>query len=275
MSVATCSASKKSTPLPTVHKLWVRQIRRALGSQHNSRSSCHSTDGLSSAGAPAIAMAVLAALLGIYKSVKDWIEFGNSAVRVGRVAGQKFRSSTTSQQRAMGRLFVFSVLTVAFSYMVAVIVVAVVQQIKLDPNAVFSVHDIVDRVAVTPWSPAAVWTVVGEVVGIGLLGIACMGDLQGLRKLVTGLGRVVCVVTWLVGSMLAVDAAMMGLGLLLSRIPTNSGPTDAPPVPLLVTVTVTALLSLVLARLLPRIQVASTEAFGSARAPRGRILTAP
>jgi hypothetical protein len=227
------------------------------------------------AGAPAIAMAVLAALLGIYKSVKDWIEFGNSAVRVGRVAGQKFRSSTTSQQRAMGRLFVFSVLTVAFSYIVAVIVVAVVQQIKLDPNAVFSVHDIVDRVAVTPWSPAAVWTVVGEVVGIGLLGIACMGDLQGLRKLVTGLGRVVCVVTWLVGSMLAVDAAMMGLGLLLSRIPTNSGPTDAPPVPLLVTVTVTALLSLVLARLLPRIQVASTGAFGSARAPRGRILTAP
>jgi hypothetical protein len=211
------------------------------------------------AGVPAIVMAVAAALLGIYKSVKDWIRFGKSIVGVGPVARKKFQSWTTSQQRAMTRLIVFSVLMVAFSYMVAVIIDTAAKE---NSNLAFSVQDVVNRVGVTPWPPAAVWTIVIEVVGIGLLGIACIADLRGLRKFVTTLGGVVWIATWLLGLALGLATVMMCLGLLLNAAPPhNSVPGGVPPVPLVVTVAVTGLLSLVLAQLLPRVRVASADAF--------------
>lgn len=211
------------------------------------------------AGVPAIVMAVAAALLGIYKSVQAWIGFGRSSALAAGVAGRKLRSWTTSQQRAMVWLIVFSVLAVAFSYMLAVIIDAAARLIAANPNTVPSIKDVVDSVGVTPWPRAAVWTVVGEVSGISVLGIACIADLRGVRKFVTALGGVVWLAAWVFGSGLACAAIMMCLGLLLEI--GNPHPSDPVPVPLLVTSAVTGLLALVLAKLLPRVRAASAGAF--------------
>ena len=152
-------------------------------------------------------------------------------------------------------LIVFSVLAVAFSYMLAVIIDAVARLIAANPNTVPSIKDVVDSVGVTPWPCAAVWAVVGEVSGISVLGIACIADLRGVRKFVTALGGVVWLAAWVFGGGLACAAIMMCLGLLLAH------PSDPVPVPLLVTSAVTGLLALVLARLLPRVRAASAGAF--------------
>lgn len=215
------------------------------------------------AGVPAIVMAVAAALLGIYKSVKSWIEFGKSSVVAAGVAGRKLGSWTTRQQRAMVRLLVFSVLAVAFSYMLAVIFDATIRMIAANPKAFFSMKDVVHRIGVTPWPTAAIWTVVGEVFGISVLGIACLADLRGVQKFVTALGGVLWIAAWLVGGFLAFDAGMMCLALLISRAPSDAASSNVPPVPFVVTIVVTSLLGLALARLLPRVRAASTDAFGS------------
>jgi hypothetical protein len=212
------------------------------------------------AGVPAIVMAVAVALLGIYKSIQSWIGFGKSTVLATNIARAKFRSWTTGQQRAVVRLVVFSVLAVALSYMLAVIVNAVIQLIAVNPNAVFSMKGVVDRVGITPWPLAAVWTVIGGVFGIGALGLACIADLRGVQKFVTSMGGVVWIAAWLVGLGLAADAVMMCLGLLLNAA-SHSSLSDSPPLPLLVTVAVTGVLSLALAQLLPRLRAATAEAF--------------
>jgi hypothetical protein len=208
------------------------------------------------AGVPAIVMAVAAALLAIYKSVTSWIEFGKSTIRAAGIAGGKLRSWTTRQQRAMVRLLVFSVLTVAFSYMLAVIIDFEIRIWVANPNAVFSMKDVVDRVGVTPWPLAAVWTVVGMVFGISLLGIAYIADLQGVATFVTALGAVAWIAAWLVGILLALEATG---GFLMDLL--SADRSDAPPVRYVVTVALTGLLGLVLARLLPRVDDATADAF--------------
>jgi len=136
------------------------------------------------AGVPAVLMAVAAALLGIYKSVKSWIEFGKSTIQAAGVAEGKLRSWTTRQQRAMVRLLVFSVLAVAFSYMLAVIIDVEIRILVANPNTVFSMKDVVDRVGVTPWPLPAVWAVVGAVSAISVLGIAYIADLRSVATFV-------------------------------------------------------------------------------------------
>lgn len=87
------------------------------------------------AGAPAIVMAIAASLLVIYKNAKSWIEFWKSTARAGRVTGQKLASWTPLQQRAMVRFFIYSVLSVALSYMLAVIFDAAIRMIAANPTA--------------------------------------------------------------------------------------------------------------------------------------------
>jgi len=208
------------------------------------------------AGVPAIVMAVAAALLALYKSMKSWIEFGNSTIRAARVAGGKLRSWTPPLQRAMVRLLVFSVLAVAFSYMLAVILDLEIRIWVANPNAVLSMKEVVDRVVVTPWPLAAVWTVVGEVFGITMLGIAYIADLRGVATFVTAWGAVVWIAAWLVGSVLALEA--IG-GFVMNLF--SADRSDAPPLRYVVTVAATGLLGLVLARLLPKVDDASAGPF--------------
>jgi hypothetical protein len=216
------------------------------------------------AGVPAILMAVVAALLGIYKSVRSWVGFGKSTARAAVVAGRKLKSWTPPQQQAMVRFLVFSALAVALSYMLAVIIDAAVRLIAANPNKIFSIKDVVDHVSVTPWPPAAVWTVVGEIFGIGVLGIACIANLEGVQQLVTALGSVVWIAAWLAGIFLVADAILMCLGLLLEIH--NPHPAAPVPVPFLVTCAVTGLVALVLAQLLPRVYTASADAFAPSSA---------
>src|SRR5579862_8093479 len=98
------------------------------------------------AGLPAVVMAVAAALLGLYKSVQSWIALGKSTAEAGRQTRSKVNSWTTSQQRALVRWIVFSILAVAFSYMLAVIIDAVVRLISAHPNSVYSLKDLMNRV---------------------------------------------------------------------------------------------------------------------------------
>jgi hypothetical protein len=210
------------------------------------------------AGVPAIVMAVAVALLGIYKSVKSWIEFGKSTIHAAGVAGGKLRSWTTRQQRALVRLLVFSVLAVVFSYMLAVIIDVEIRMWVANPNAVFSMKDVMDRVDVTPWPVAAVWTVVGVVFGISVLGIAYIADLQGVATFVTALGAVVWIAAWLVGSVMALEA--IG-GFLMDLF--SADRSDAPPLRYVVTVAATGLLGILLARLLPKVDDAGADAFAT------------
>ena len=107
------------------------------------------------AGVPAAVMAVATALLGSIKAAQAWLGLGKSVARGARVAGQKVGAWTTRQQRAMVRFVVFSVLAVAFSYILAVIIDALARIIAAaPPNTVPTMKEVVDRVSVTP---AAGW----------------------------------------------------------------------------------------------------------------------
>jgi hypothetical protein len=209
------------------------------------------------AGVPAVAVAVVVALLGLYQSAKGWAGLTGSAVRGYQTAAQKIEEMTSERQRAAGRLAVWSVLAVGFSYMLAVIVDALVQTAETDgANALMSSTVVEHSVVATQWSPAAVWTMIIGVAGIGLLGIACIADLTGLRKLISFLGGLACTVAWVGGAGMGIDAligfAIRGLG---SQNP--------PPISLLVTQVTTALLLLALGLLLPKIRRASGIAFSA------------
>jgi hypothetical protein len=208
------------------------------------------------AGVPAVAVAVVVGVLGLYQSAKGWVDFAGAIAQGGKAGRDRFRDVTSERQRAAARLGACSVLAVGFSYMLAVIINAVVQVGEVNPNALFSAKVVENAVVVTQWSPAAVWTVIVGVVGIGLLGIACIADLIGLRKLISFLGGLACAVAWVAGVLLGADAI---IGFALRGLSSQ----DPPPMSLLVTEVITAVLLLVLGLLLPKIRRASGVAFNS------------
>jgi hypothetical protein len=229
------------------------------------------------AGAPAIGVAVVVALLAFYNAVKSWIEFGRSAADAATNVRRKAFDWTTAQQRAIARLVLMSVLTVTFSYMLAEIIDIVAQMCEKNTSGSFTFSYFQDTaVAVTPWPPAVVWTVVLEVAGIGLLGITSMAELDGLRKLITFLGGVLCAAAWLAGVALGLITALNALDVLLGSYPAGADNSpNVPPVPLVVTATITAALCLALARFLPRLKEASAEAFGSGGSAAGYPYSSP
>ena len=160
------------------------------------------------------------------------------------------------RQRAAWRLAVCSVLAVAFAYALAVIIDGVVQVAEVNPNALLSSKVVENAVVVTEWSPVSAWTAILGVAGITLLGIACIGDMIGLRKLISFLGGLACVVAWLAGMGLGIDA-LIGFAVRGSQNP--------PPMSLLVTEVITALLFLALGWLLPKVSSASRIAFNARR----------
>ena len=52
----------------------------------------------------------------------------------------------------------------------------------------------------------SVWTAISGVAGIALFGIACIGDMVGLRKLISFLGGLACAAAWIIGAGLRIDA---------------------------------------------------------------------
>jgi len=210
------------------------------------------------AGLPAAVVAVVVAVLGLYQSIKGWSDFTKSAVSGYRAAILKGRNITSVRQRAVLRLAICSVLAVGFSYMLAVIVNALVQTAETDgANALFSSKVVAHAIVITQWPPVAVWTVIIGAAGIGLLGIACIADMTGLRKLMSFLGGLTCVLAWLAGIMMGIDA-LIGFALL------GLGSQNPPPRSLLVTQVITAVLCLAVGWLLPKIRKASGVAFNSA-----------
>jgi len=207
------------------------------------------------AGVPALGVAVVVGLLGLYQSAKGWADLAGSTVHGFQRGRRKLQDITGERQRAAWLLVAWSVLAVGFSYMLAVIINALVQTAEADgPNALFSAKVVEHAVVVTQWSPAAIWTVIFGVAGISLLGIACIADLIGLRKLISLLGGVACAVAWVAGVGLGVDA-IIGFVVRSSQNP--------PPMSLLVTEVITAVLCLALGFLLPKIRKASGIAFNS------------
>ncbi len=212
------------------------------------------------AGVPAIAIVVVTAVLATINSVKSWIEFGQAAARGTALAGQTFRSWTTDRQRAVMRLLLQSLLAVAFSYMLAVVLNAGIRLVMADPKNVFSLQEFENTVGVAAWPLAAVWTVVGEIVAVVLLALAYMADLRGVQRLVKTAGVLVLIVVWIVFLWLGVAAVCMWLGTLLDAA-FPSGTSDPVPIPLAITSTITAVLAGVLILVVPRIPTTSKDAF--------------
>ena len=122
----------------------------------------------------------------------------------------------------------FSLVTVYFSYMLAVIGYAAVLMIKADPQHVFTPGQLADHVSVALWSPVAVWVVVWVAA---------------------------CIIVFFLGA----SAICMCLGLLL-QIGSPPSANDVP-VPLLFDTGITAVIALVVAMAVPRIASASAKAF--------------
>lgn len=204
------------------------------------------------AGVPAGIVAVVVGVLPIYQSLKGWKDFADGTTKWARLTRQKGLEVTTARQRAAWGLGACSVLAVAFAYVLAVIIYGVVQVAEVNPNALFSSKVVVTAVVVTEWSPVSVWTAILGVAGIFLFGIACLGDMVGLRKFISFLGGLVCVGAWVIGLGLGVDA-LIGFAVLKSSTP--------PPMSLLITEVITALLFLALGWLLPKVSSAGRIAF--------------
>lgn len=211
------------------------------------------------AGVPAIAIVVITIALGVINSIKGWIQFGRAAARGTAVTRETFRHWTTDRQRAVMRLLLQSLLAVAFSYMLAVVLNAGIRLVMQDPKNAFSLHEFENTVDVAAWPPAAVWTVVGEIVAIILLALAYMADLRGVQRLVKTGGVLGLIVVWIVFLWLGVAAVCMWLGALLDASSPHSS--DPVPIPLAITSTITAALAGVLILVVPRIPTASKDAF--------------
>lgn len=208
------------------------------------------------AGVPAGIVIVVVGVLALYQSAKGWKDLADGTAKFARSARDLGLDVTTVRQRAAWRLAVCSVLAVAVAYALAVIIYGVVQVAEVNPNALVSSNVVENAVVVTEWSPMSVWTAILGVVGIALLGIACIGDMVGLRKLISFLGGIICAVARLAGVGLGVDA-LIGFAV--------RGSQDPPPMSLLVTEVITALLFLVLGWLLPKVSSASRIAFNARR----------
>src|ERR1700761_4550281 len=168
------------------------------------------------------------ALLASYKAVMAWIGLGKATVRMTVVAGGKFRAWTSEQLRALMAVGFFSLVTVYFSSMLAVIGYAAVLMIKADPQHVFTPGQLADHVSVALWPPVAVWVVVWVAA---------------------------CIIVFFLGA----SAICMCLGLLL-QIGSPPSANDVP-APLLFDTGITAVIALVVAMAVPRIASASAKAF--------------
>jgi len=209
------------------------------------------------AGVPAgIVVVVVVGVLALYQSAKGWKDLADGTSRWARRAKAKGMDITTVRQRAAWRLAIFSVLAVAVAYALAVIIYGVVQVAEVNPNALFSSKIVENAVVVTEWSPVSVWTAIFGVAGIALLGIACIGDMVGLRRLISFLGGFLCVAAWVIGILLGADA-LIGFAVLGSSTP--------PPMDLLITEVITALLFVALGWFLPKVSSASRIAFNASR----------
>lgn len=213
------------------------------------------------AGLPAIAVAVITAILAAINSVKGWIQFGHAAKRGTSLAGQTFRTWTTNRQRAMMRSLWQSLLAVAFSYMLAVVLNAGIQLAIANGKQGFSLKEFESEVGIAAWPPAAVWTVVGGIVAITTLALAHMTDLVGVQRLVKTAGVLALIVVWIVFLWLGVAAICMWLGALIDAASTRETISDPVPIPLAITSTVTALLAGALILVVPKIPATSKDAF--------------
>jgi hypothetical protein len=206
------------------------------------------------AGVPAGIVIVVAGALALYQSVRGWKDFADGTNKWLRRAKALGLDITTVRQRAAGRFALCSVLATAFAYALAVIIYGVVQVAEVNPNALLSSKVVENAVVVTQWSSVSIWTAILAVAGIALFGIACIGDMVALRKLISFLGGFACAVAWVAGTGLGVDA-LIGFALRGSQNP--------PPMSLLVTEVITALLFLALGWLLPKVNSASRTAFNA------------
>lgn len=215
---------------------------------------------------PAAVVAVITALLASYKALQGWISAGRAAVRGGKIAGDKVRQATSAQLRGIIAFGFFSLVSICFSYILAVIGETAAVMIAADPKHAFSPGQLATQAKVDLWPQVAVWVVIGEIACAVVLAIATAAEFDSLRKLARFVGGLAWLASWLVVCWLGLSAIMMCLGLLL-QIGQPPQP-DPVPVPLLWDAAITAALALVVAFCIPRSGRASRLAFGG-HASRG------
>jgi hypothetical protein len=209
------------------------------------------------AGAPAAVVAVVVWLLGLFQSAKGWVDLAASIASKYRIALSNIQEIISARKRAAVRLAVCSALVVGSAYMLAVIIDVLVRVADMsNPDAIYSSKVVENSVVATEWSPVAAWTMIAGVAGIGLFGFACITGMVGLRKLITFLGGVACVVASCAGATVALGAVMTLAGLAL-------GGSNPPPKPLIATEAICAVLLLTIGYLLPGISKASRLAFNA------------
>ena len=210
---------------------------------------------------PAAVVAVITALLASFKALQGWISAGRAAARGGRIAGEKVRRATSAQLRGIVAFGFFSLVSVCFSYVLAVIGYAAAVMIAAHPQHVFSPGELATQAQVDLWPPAVVWVVTGEIACAVILAIASAAEFVSLRNLARFTGGLVWLAAWLVVIWLGGSAIMMCLGLLL-EIGQPPKPDDVP-IPLLWDAAITAILALVVAFSVPQVGKASGQAFGA------------
>lgn len=209
---------------------------------------------------PAAVVAVITALLASFKALQGWISAARTAVRGGRIAGEKVRRATSAQLRGILAFGFFSLVSVCFSYVLAVIGYTAAVMIASDPQHVFSPGELATQAQIDLWPQVAVWVVTGEIACVVILAIASAAEFVSLRNLVRFAGSLVWLAAWAVVIWLGGSAIMMCLGLLL-EMGQPPKPDDVP-IPLLWDAAVTAILALVVAFSVPRAGRASGQAFG-------------
>lgn len=209
---------------------------------------------------PAAVVAVITALLTSFKAIQGWITATRAGVRGGLIAAEKIRRATSAQLRGILAFGFFSLISVCFSYVLAVIGYTAAVMIRADPQNVFSPGQLATQAQVDLWPQVAVWVVTGEIACVVILAIARAAEFDSLHVLVRRVGRLVWLASWLVVVWLGGSAALMCLGLLVQR--GQPPQPDAVPIPLLWDAAIAAVLALVVAFSVPRIDRASDQAFG-------------
>jgi hypothetical protein len=192
---------------------------------------------------------------GLYQSGKAWYGLVHTTAEGYRSTQEYIRQKTSDQHRAAAWMALWSAFAVGFVYALATIINALVQTAQAEGvSSLFSSKIVEHAVAVKQWSPAAIWAVSIAAAGIFLLAIARIAKLTGMRKIISFVGGVACTLAWIAAVAAGVDSLVGFAGRGLSS-------QDPPPMPLVVTEAITAVMCLALGLLLPRISKTSRAAF--------------
>jgi hypothetical protein len=136
-------------------------------------------------GLPAAAVGIIAWLVGLYQSAKGWADSLTSVRDSFQRTSIAFQRVIEERKRAAALLGLYSALAVGLSYMLALLINALIIIYKSNQNGITSWSAVESTMSGAKWPPAASWTVGIEAAAICLYLLAMSADLKVLRGLIT------------------------------------------------------------------------------------------